>query len=411
MKSTLLVLGALVAGILLGGLIAASDSPALRWIASVVEPLGVMWVNAIRMTVIPLVFSILVAAVASRRDPRAVGRLGVRAIVVFSLFLFAGGLFAMLAAPPLLEGLVIDPEAGQALRQSAEGSAGAVAETARKVPSLRDRLVGIIPTNVVSAAAEGAILPVIVFGLFFALAIGRLAPESQERLVGFFDALAQAMLVLVQWVLALAPVGIFALSLGLASNMGFAAAGAIARYVLVLSVLMVAYTLAIYPVVVLISGVSPATFAAACAPAQAVAASTRSSLAALPSMLAAVRGRLGLDPEASGFLLPLAVSVFRVNVPIAWVVGVLFLGRLYGVELDTGTLLSLVATSVALSFSVPGLPSASLYLLAPVLAGIGLPAEGVGILIAVDALPDVFKTTANVTSHLGSVTMLARSRS
>jgi Na+/H+-dicarboxylate symporter len=173
---------------------------------------------------------------------------------------------------------------------------------------------------------------------------------------------------------------------------------------------MVAYTLAIYPAVVLISGISPVTFAAACAPAQAVAASTRSSLAALPSMLAAVRGRLGLDPEASGFLLPLAVSVFRVNVPIAWVVGVLFLGRLYGVELDTGTLLSLVATSVAISFSVPGLPSASLYLLAPVLAGIGLPAEGVGILIAVDALPDVFKTTANVTSHLGSVTMLARSR-
>jgi Na+/H+-dicarboxylate symporter len=363
------------------------------------------------MTVIPLVFSILVAAVASRRDPRAVGRLGARAIVVFSLFLFAGGLFAMLAAPPLLEGLVIDPEAGLALRESAQGSAGAVAETARKVPSLRDRLVGIVPTNVVSAAAEGAILPVIVFGLLFALAIGRLAPESQETLVGFFDALGQAMLVLVQWVLALAPVGIFALSLGLASDMGFAAAGAIARYVLVLSVLMVAYTLAIYPVVVLISGVSPATFAAACAPAQAVAASTRSSLAALPSMLAAVRERLGLDPEASGFLLPLAVSVFRVNVPIAWVVGVLFLGRLYGVELDTGTLLSLVATSVAISFSVPGLPSASLYLLAPVLAGIGLPAEGVGILIAVDALPDVFKTTANVTSHLGSVTMLARSRS
>jgi Na+/H+-dicarboxylate symporter len=411
MKSTLLVLGALVAGILLGGLIAAAESPALQWIASVIEPLGVIWVNAIRMTVIPLVFSILVAAVASRRDPRAVGRLGVRAILAFSVFLFAGGIFAMLAAPPLLEGLEIDPEAGFALRESARGSAAAVAESARKVPSLRDRLVGIVPVNVVSAAAEGAILPVVVFGLLFALAIGRLAPDSRERLVGFLDALGQAMLVLVKWVLALAPVGIFALSLGLASDMGFAAAGAIARYVLVLSALLVAYTLALYPAVVLISGVSPGRFAAACAPAQAVAASTRSSLAALPSMLAAVRERLGLDTETSGFLLPLAVSVFRVNVPIAWVVGALFLGRLYGVDLDTGTLLSLLATSVALSFSVPGLPSASLYLLAPVLAGLGLPAEGVGILIAVDALPDVFKTTANVTSHLGAVTMLARSRS
>jgi Na+/H+-dicarboxylate symporter len=149
-------------------------------------------------------------------------------------------------------------------------------------------------------------------------------------------------------------------------------------------------------------------FGPAAAPAQAVAFSSRSSLAALPAMIAGAQERLKLPPAVTGFALPLAVSIFRVNVPMAWVVGALFLSRLYGVPLDTGQMTGLIVTSTLISFSVPGIPSASLFLLAPVLVGMGLPAEGAGILIALDPIPDLFKTMANVTSHLGSVTILAR---
>ncbi|MGH9333667.1 MAG: dicarboxylate/amino acid:cation symporter, partial [Vicinamibacteria bacterium] len=329
MKPTLIVLGALLLGLVAGSFVAATENQFLRGLAAWIEPLGVMWVNAIRMTVIPLVFSILVGAVAARRDARAVGRLGARAILLFLLFLFAGGIFALLASRPLLKGMVIEPSAAAALRSSVEDPEGLV-QGVPKLPSLRDRIVAIIPPNVLAAAAEGAMLPVIFFALVFALAIGRLPPESQERLIGLFEALGDAMLVVVKWVLALAPVGVFALALGLASQMGFAAAGAIARYVLVLSGLLLLFIVAIYPVVALFSGIPTGRFAAAYAPAQAVGASTRSSLAALPAMLAAARGRLGLDPEPAGFVLPLAVSIFRVNVPIAWVVGAVFLGQLYG---------------------------------------------------------------------------------
>ena len=143
-------------------------------------------------------------------------------------------------------------------------------------------------------------------------------------------------------------------------------------------------------------------------PAQAAAFSARSSIAALPAMITAVRDTLALNPRASGFVLPLAVSVFRLNVPIAWVVGLLFLGKLYGVTLGASALLTLVMTATLLSFSVPGLPSASLFLLSPVLAQYGIPVEGVGILIALDAIPDMFKTLANVTAHLTSAVVLDR---
>ena len=122
-------------------------------------------------------------------------------------------------------------------------------------------------------------------------------------------------------------------------------------------------------------------------------------------MISAARDKLGLDAAASGFVLPLAVSIFRVNVPMAWVVGVIFLGKLYGVEIGIATLATVVVTSTLLSFSVPGIPSGSLFILAPVLVDLGLPAEAVGILIAVDVVPDIFKTTANVTAHLTAATL------
>jgi Na+/H+-dicarboxylate symporter len=190
--------------------------------------------------------------------------------------------------------------------------------------------------------------------------------------------------------------------------MGAAAAGALLHYVITLSAVMLLYIGAVYPVVATWGRVPLKAFGPAAAPAQAVAFSSRSSLAALPAMIAGAQERLKLPPAVTGFALPLAVSIFRVNVPMAWVVGALFLSRLYGVPLDTGQMTGLIVTSTLISFSVPGIPSASLFLLAPVLVGMGLPAEGAGILIALDPIPDLFKTMANVTSHLGSVTILAR---
>lgn len=403
MRFTLVVLTALIAGLAAGAGATASGSTALLGLVHGIEPLGTLWTNAIRMTVIPLVVALVVTGVAGLADVKRVGRLGGRALVAFMVLLVAGGLFTVLVAPLSLNFMTIAPQVAADLRASAAATGGG----AQQMPTLIQRILDMVPVNPVRAAADGAMLPLVVFSVAFALALTRLDANRQDAVLRPFRALVDAMLILVGWVLAAAPVGIFALALGLGARMGAAAAGVLLHYMLTLSAVLAVFTVALYPVARLF-GVPVRRFAAAVAPAQAVAFSTRSSLAALPALIAGARDRLQASETATGFVLPFAVSVFRVNVPIAWVVGAIFLGKLYGVPVGLPELLEMVLISTLISFSVPGIPSASLFLLAPVLVDMGLPAEGAGILIAVDAIPDMFKTTANVTGHLTAAVTVDR---
>jgi len=399
------VLLALVAGLALGVATSAVHVAAISRAIPAIEVVGTLWINAIRMTVIPLVVALTIGAVASASGEARIGRIGALAVVVFVIFLVSGGVLAMLLAPLSLDRLTIPADVAASLRFRAVAEAGS---GAAQMPSLLQRLLDIVPVNPVKAAVDGAILPVVVFSLALGLALRQLAREKSEPMLQVVRAVSDAMLVLVGWILAAAPVGVFALALALGTRMGLSSAAVILQYIVTLSGVLFLFTLAVYPVAVLVGRVSLRKFATAAAPAQAVAFSTRSSLAALPAMITGARDVLHLPPPITGFALPLAVSVCRANVPMAWVVGVLFLGKLYGIPVSGAQLALLVVTSTLISFSVPGIPSASLFLLAPVLVGNGLPAAGVGILIAVDAIPDMFKTLVNVTTHLASVSVLAR---
>jgi Na+/H+-dicarboxylate symporter len=232
------------------------------------------------------------------------------------------------------------------------------------------------------------------------------APERRAAVVGFFDGVAVATTVLVRWILALAPIGVFALALALATRLGAGVMGAAAFYLAAHSALLAAALLLLYPVAVLGGRVRPGRFARAALPAQVVAATTRSSMAALPAMVAAAGDTLGLRPGVTSFALPLAVSTFRLNQPVSWQAMALFAAALYGVRLGPADVATLAAASVLMSFSVPGIPSGSLFVIAPFLAAVGIPPEAVGVLIALDLVPDVFKTLLNVTAHLTAVTVL-----
>ena len=403
MNSTTRVVLALVAGLAIGVAGAAWNAAAMSSIAAVVEPIGVLWTNAVRMTVIPLVVGLIISGIAQVADGRRLGRVGARALPVFLGLLIASGLFAVLVAPLSIDRMDLPPDVAAGLRESVASDTG----TVRRIPSLTQRIIEIVPANPFQAAADGALLPLVVFSLIFGVALTRLAPDRRAPVVGFFQAVADAMLVVVRWVLVVAPVAIFALSLGLGARMGAAAAGALVHYMITLSAVLFAFILLVYPFAVFVGRVGWRRFALAAAPAQAIALSTRSSLAALPVMVTSARDHLAAGPPVTAFALPLAVSVFRLNVPIGWVVGALFLGKLYGVELDAGQLVGLVLTATLISFSVPGIPSGSLFLVAPVLVQLGLPAEGVGILIALDAVPDMFKTALNVTGHMATAAVLS----
>ena len=408
MRSATYVLAALAAGFVLGSIAAATSSPLALRLVAVIEPLGTLWVNAIRMTVVPLVVSVLITGVASGIGSQSLGKLGVRALVTFVTLLVAGGLIALAIAPPLLSRIPLTPDVIERLRESATTAASTTVTAVQQLPTLAQRIIDTVPSNAIRAAADGAMLPLVVFTLLLALAIARLSPPLRASITGFFSGVSDAMLVIVGWVLAAAPIGVFALALSVAAKTGIQAAGALLYYIVVLSLVLLVVTAMLYIPVLVFGRIPLRKFAVAALPAQAVAVSSRSSLAALPAMLRETRDRLGLPPVATSFALPLAVSVLRMNVPPRWVVSAIFLGALYGVDVGLTALVWVLITAVLISFSVPGIPSASLFMLAPVLVSLGLPAEGVGLLIAVDTIPDMFNTLANVTGHMASTTVIAR---
>jgi proton glutamate symport protein len=405
-KPALRTLIGLIAGLAIGVVVAAAPSPALRSLAAALEPVGTVWVNAIRMTVIPLVVSLLIATIAEENDLRAVGVLGARAVALFALLLTALALATFLAAPPLFALLKIDATSAASLRD-----ASTVAGTTPALPSFASWLTGLVPANPVRAAVDGAMLPVIVFAVVFAAALARIEPARRAAATGLFRGLADAMLVIVGWVLAAAPVGVFCLAVALGVHAGVGVAGAVAFYLAVHCGFVLAATVALYAVVRLFSEVPLPAFTRALLPAQIVAFSTRSSVAALPAMIDGATRVLRLPLQVAGFSLPFGVAVFRLNQGVTWIVSALFMSKLYGIPLSTAQLAFLGACSVPMSFSVPGIPSGGLFISAPFFVSVGLPIEGMGILLALDAIPDVFKTLLNVTGQMAATALLARGES
>jgi Na+/H+-dicarboxylate symporter len=297
---------------------------------------------------------------------------------------------SLAVAIPVLSAIQADPAA-----LGAAPSAGSAA-----MPSLAGWFVDLVPQNVFKAASDGSMLPMILFALLFALALTRADGARREAVERVFEGIADVMQRLVGWILELAPIGVFALAIPLASRLGLAAAGALATYVVLVVVLLVAVAvLLLYPAAVLFGPLTLRQFADFCAPAQAVAFASRSSLAALPAMVESAE-RIGLPPVASGFILPLGASVFRVGGAVAQTVGVILLAHLYGSPLSVGQYASVVLTVVLTTFAIPGVPGGSIIAMVPVLASAGLPADGVAILLAVDTITDMFRTTANVTGSM-----------
>jgi len=406
MKQSSWVLVALGAGLAAGAAIAASGSASLLRAVDLVAPVGVLWVNAIRMTVIPLIVSLLVTGVASAADLRAIGRLGGRTLAVFVLLIAGMAALAMPLAVAAFRLLPRDFAARPALPPGAVEAAGELSAGSAST-GFAAWLPSLLPTNPVAAAANGAMMPLVVFTLLFALAVAKSPAGARETLLGFFAALGEAMLVLVRWVVAAAPVGVFALVLPLAAR-GAGLVGAFVFYVVVYSVACVLAILVLYPVAAAGGRVSLRTFARAVLPAQTIAFSSSSSIASLPALVEGADRVLEMPARVRNFVLPLAASTFKVAAPVSWTIGALFVAWFYGVELGAGQLATIAFAATFLSFAVPGVPRGAFLMLAPLFLAIGLPVEGIGVLIAVDAIPDLFATVLNTTGHLTAAVLVAR---
>lgn len=390
---------ALILGLALGW--ALADSSAAPQVQAIAGPIGTLWLRGLQMTIVPLVAALLVAGIVRMI---AAARAGVMARWTFAAFacgwiasvaIGAVGMPALLAAFPIPGGAAAALRAPEALAQP--------------VPGLGAFVESLVARNVVAAAAETAMLPLVVFFVAFAVAITRLTDTQRDLLIGLFDALGQAMLTIIGWVLWIAPVGVFALALGVGVGSGGTAFAALAHYIALVSGLGIALLIAAFAVGALFARRGVPGFARAMLPPAAVALSTQSSLASLPAMLQSCR-ILSIRETTADFVLPLAVAVFRVTGPAMNLGVAIYVAALSGVELTPATIATGAAVAMVTTIGSVSLPSAVSFItsIGPIALAMGVPLEPLGILIAVEMLPDLVRTLTNVTADVAATAVVER---
>jgi Na+/H+-dicarboxylate symporter len=374
-------------------------------LTAIAEPIGALWLDALRMTIVPLVVSLLITGIARTADSARGGRLAARSVLIFVVILWISATIAALLMPAMLRLWPLPADSAAAL----SAALGTQHQTVGQAPSVGDFLRSIVPSNPVAAAAGDSMLPLILFVTIFAVAVTRIAAEARERIVGFFAAVEQTMLVIIGWVLWIGPVGVLALAFVVGVNAGTAAIGALAHYVILVSLVGFAVWLLAYPLARFGGGVKLGDFIRAVAPAQAVGLSTQSSLASLPAMLRSSE-KLGVPLETAGVPLPIAVAIFRATGPAMNLAVAIYIAHWFGIPLTPGVLgagLVIAAVTALGSVSLPGQVSffASI---APIAAAMGVPLEPLALLVAVEMIPDLVRTVGNVTMDVAATITAAR---
>jgi Na+/H+-dicarboxylate symporter len=391
---------ALVAG--LAGGAALSGGPAADSIQAVAAPVGTVWLRSLQMTIVPLVAALLVTGIAQMVATARAGAMARRTLLSFVLVLAAGTIFAAFAMPALLAAVPIPGRAAAALA----GDVG----PAQEVPGIGAFIESLVSPNGVAAAAETAMLPRVVFFVAFALAITRLPETQREVLVRLFEAVGDAMLVIIGWVLWIAPVGVLALALTVGLSSGSGAFAALAHYIALVGSMGLAVLIAAYALGTIGGRRGLLSFARAMVPAQAVAISTQSSLASLPAMLQSCR-LLGLRESTADFVLPLAVAVFRATGPAMNLGVAIYVAHLTNTEVTPTTIAAGAAVAMLTTIGAVSLPGAISFVtsIGPIALAMGVPVGPLGLLVAVEMLPDIMRTLGNVTMDVAVAATVDRS--
>lgn len=395
-----LTFAALVGGLVAGIAGAALGAPAL--VSDIAGLVGGLWLRALQMTIIPLVAALLVLGLVQMILAARVGTVARRMIAIMVAVQLAGGAFTSFAMPPLLEAFPV-PEGASAFLAQGSGDVG-------EVPGVLDFFTSLVSPNIIAAAAETAMLPLTIFFVMFAVAITRLPEDQGERLLGFFHALGNVMLLIIGWVLAAAPVGVFGLAYGVGVQSGGGAFAALGHYVLTVTLMGTFVFLLAYVIAAVQGRTGLLAFAKAVLPAQAVALSTQSSLASLPAMLDSA-GRLSLRASTAEFVLPLAVVIFRATSSCMNLAVVYYIAALAGVEVPPAIAVAGIIIASVISLSAVSLPGSISFVVSigPIALAMGVPIEPLALLVAVEMLPDLMRTLGNVTANVAVTSAVDRS--
>jgi Na+/H+-dicarboxylate symporter len=399
------ILIGLGAGLACGFALASAGVHPDSVVVTAADTIGGLWIAALRMTILPLVFALVVTGVASRVEASSAGGVTRLSFMLFVAILLAGVLIVGLVAPLLLSLWPTSPETSAAISRALS-----TGTKMPPLPGLGEMLKGFVPINVFSAAAADNMLPVVMFALVFGFAVAHGPGERRAGLATFFEWIRETMLVIVGWVLLLAPVGVFMLALELGAKTGLNALGALVQFVLLIVAMAGIAIIFGFAVAVFGGRTGLVRFARAVAPAQSIAFSTRSSVATLPAMISACENQLRLPRRVTSVTLPLAASMFRICGPMASFTGAIYAAHVLGVplgvpQLVTGGLIAIIV--IAAGAGIPGeITFFATYV--PIFNAMGIPIEILALMVAVFAIPDMFNTVANVTMDMAVTASVAR---
>jgi len=395
MKKAWLILAALVAGLLLG----AFTGDRLPLLAQSADVIGTWWLNALRMTVIPLVVALLATGIVQTSNAASSGRTATRSVVTMLSILMMVTIMAAIVTPLLLQ---IFPTPNGS---SYPGATSAV----ENPPPFTEYLKAMVSPNVFNSAANDALLPLIIFTIALAFAITRLEPVKKEVLSRFFEAMGEAMIVVIGWVLWLAPLGVFALGTTLGIAAGLASFASLLHYMLIVTTIGFIIMLSAYPVAFFWARFKPMAFVRAAVPAQSVAISTQSSLASLPAMVAGAK-QLGVGSRSTDIVLPMAVAIFRATSPAMNLAVAIYVAHWLGIELSIEQMALGVAVAWITTLGSVSLPGTISFIaaIAPICMVMGIPLEPLGLLVAIETFPDIMRTVGNVTMDIAVTGGVAR---
>ncbi|MDR5902639.1 MULTISPECIES: dicarboxylate/amino acid:cation symporter [Halomonas] len=382
------ILAGLVLGVLVGALMGES--------ASVFKPIGDIFISAIKMLIVPLVFSTLVVGITAMRDPQKMGRIGARTIALYLIttaFAISIGLLASWIFQPGV-GLELSFEAGA---------------EAKEAPSLVEIIVGLVPQNPVSALASGNILQIIVFAIGLGISL-TLIGERGEPAVRVFDSFAEAMYKLTGIVMAFAPFGVFGLIAHVAGSYGLEVLLPLAKVIAVAYLASILHVLVVYSgMLALIGKLNPLRYLQGILDALVVAYSSASSSGTLPVSIRCAQKNLGVSEGVSGFVLPVGATINMDGTAIYQGVVAVFIAQLLGVDLSLMDYGMIIVTGTLASIGTAGVPGAGLVMLSIVMAQIGLPLEAIAVIAGIDRILDMARTSVNVAGDLMVTTLVGKS--
>ena len=392
---------AIAAGLILGLIVglgaAATGNEWLHMIAQGSAPFGAIFMNAIRMVVIPLIVTVIFTSIARLGDPRKLGRIGGMTIAFYWISLIPAIAIGMLT---MKFGLRFANEI-----EMPEAAATDVPE----LQSIVDFIVSLVPANPFAAASSGAILPLIVFTALVAAATGTLPAERRERLINLAEDGSEALIKLVWWILYLAPIGVFGLAAPVTAKLGWDLVQSLGIFIVCVFVgLVIFLVLVTLPLMYFVGGLSPARYLGGIFGGVSVAVSTTSTAAAIPVTLEETTNNLKVSTTIADLLVPLGASMHRPGSALFQGAAIVFLAHLYGVPIPVAAVGAAMLATFLVSLTVAPVPSSSVVTMAPALDAVGVPVTGLAIVLGIDRIPDMMRSGVNLLAQVSAAVLVDR---